>query len=308
MSVHSEPQQLWSQDPFSVSKVVLESRNSLTGAELGEGVIYLRSPRQLIQQISAAEITGQGTPEIVHPSPSGPRPRYIWNPGEMVDLVNVGRTPIDLLHVGFSDRSARQEIPLRDFSLFVSYFLNGDWHDDFKESVRDDIQLIGGLARRLASGQPPTKTQIDKARYAREDLEFKVRWFLRASRRSPRPRGPAVAHSYAFDMGSAFGLLTGKEKTPDEQNGLIGVTVHTRTSAGGEDPNWRVHADPRAHQGESGWRKTFVRLSTPTTRYLPVCRYWLWAEKELEKIKSGGIVIEVGIDDDKPLIVDLVVS
>lgn len=308
-----DAESLWDYDPFLVKKVVLDSKTSLAGAELGEGVIYLRSPQNLIQQITPIDIGTRAGREITSPYTDilpiftiAPQPRFLWNPGDLVDLFNVGNTPIDLLHVGFKLPLEHWEIPRREFSLVVSNFLNGHWDQEFKAAVQDDLQLIGQIGPGFLSGLHPSPEQVRRADDARHDLNTKVRWFLKTEGgRKPflkdYPVGPADYLSVVNKLGP-LQLLTGKASIPKPQNGEVSVTVHTKDPVGKDSPNWRVLADPMAYKGEGTHTRAFGRLSTPTDRNLKVGDYWFWAEKG--EVVAGGLKYNVEGDDT----IDLVVS
>lgn len=285
-----DPESLWDYDPFLVRKFVLDRKSSLAGSELGEGVLYLRSPKNLIQQISSIDIgTEAGAESTVRDSDPlrnftiAPKPRFLWNPGDLVDLRNAGNIPIDLVHVGFKEPAAHWEIPRREFSLVVSHFLNGDWDQEFKTSVQDDLQLIGQIGLGPLSGLHPSPEQVRRAGDARHDLNTKVRWFLKTDGGRNRlqkdlPLLPADYFSVVNRMGP-LDLLTGRATIPKPQNGEVNVTVHTKDSTGKDSPNWRILADPMAYKGDGTHTRAFGRLSTPTARNMRVGDYWFWAER-----------------------------
>jgi hypothetical protein len=288
MSFEYKPKLLWTNDYFDIRKVILDSNTSLSGADLGEGVIYVRSPQHLIRRISSSVDIGTEAsrdlllpePEIFLPEPeSSPvfdfHPNYVWNPGGLVNLVNASRSPLVISHVGFKSPPEHKLISGRDFSLIVSNFLNGDWAKDFKASVQEDIQLMGNLAPGLLAGSAPSAKQLRIAEYARRDLNTKVRWYLNAKPGQPGDQ-KLILTMHKF---SPFDLLTGRVTSPDPKDGQVEVTVRTKHS-GKDSFDWRVLADPMAYKGEGTRTLLFPRLSTPTERKLTVGDYWFWAKKD----------------------------
>jgi hypothetical protein len=306
-----DPESLWDYDPFVIRKVVLDSKTSLAGAELGEGVIYLRSPRNLVQQISPIDIgtqAGREFPSLHLDIPNftiAPQPRFLWNPGSVVDLVNPSKTPINLLHIGFKEPRAHWDVSRREFSLVISNFLNGDWDQEFKAAVQDDLQSIGHIGPGLLSGLHPSPEQVRRADDARHDLNTKVRWFLKTEgghhRRSKDHPMRAVDYLAVVNKLGPFELLTGKVTIPKPQNGEVTVTVHTKNPSGKDSSNWRVLADPMAYKGDGTHTRAFGRLSTPTDRNLKVGDYWFWAEKGA--VVSGGLKFSIEGDDTLDLVV-----
>jgi hypothetical protein len=153
MSYEYERKILWTSNYFDVRKVVLGSDASLAGGDLGEGVIYVRSPQHLVRRISSTVDVGTqasgdlllSEPEIFPPTPEiSPvfdlQPNYVWNPGSLIDLVNTSRSPLVIFHVGFKGPPAHKLISGRSFSLIVSNFLNGPWEKNFKASVQWGIR------------------------------------------------------------------------------------------------------------------------------------------------------------------------
>jgi hypothetical protein len=300
MSLEYESKLLWTNDYFDVRKLVLDSNTPLAGADLGEGVIYVRSPQHLIRRISSS--VGIGTqasgdlllsvPEIFLPEPEiSPvfdlDPNYVWNPGALINLVNTSRSPLVIFHVGFKGPRAHKLISGRDFSLIVSNFLNGDWEKDFKASVQEDIQLMGNLAPGLVVGSEPSAKQLRIAEYARGDLNTKVRWYLNAKQPGQLGDQELILTIRSFNP---FDLLTGRATSPNPRDGKVDVTVRTKHS-GKDSPHWRVLADPMAYKGEGTRTLPFPRLSTPTDRELRVGDYWFWAEKD--GIVSKGLKYSV---------------
>jgi hypothetical protein len=310
MSFKYEPKLLWTHDHFDVRKFVLDSNSSLAGANLGEGVIYVRSPEHLIRRISSTVDIGPRAsrdlqlpePEIFLPAPRiSPAfdldPNYVWNPGDLVNLVNTGRSRLEIFHVGFKGPPAHKLISGRVFSLVVSNFLNGDWEKDFKASVQEDLQLMGNLAPGLEFGSEPSAEQLRIAEYARRDLNTKVRWYLNANQTGQFGGQKLIL---AMSKLNLFDHLTGKATSSNPSGPKVNVTVHTRHS-GQDSPGWRVLADPLGSQGKGTHMRRFPRLSTPTDRELNVGDFWFWAEKD--GIVSGGL--EYGIEG--PVVLDLVV-
>jgi hypothetical protein len=289
MSFKYEPKLLWTNNYFDVRKVVLDSNTSLAGADLGEGVIYVRSPQYLIRRISSTVDIGTqasgdfllSEPGIFLPEPEiSPvfdlHPNYVWNPGDLINLVNTGRSRLEIFHVGFKGPRAHKLISGRDFSLIVSNFLNGDWEKDFKASVQEDIQLMGSLAPGIVVGNEPSAKQLRIAEYARRDLNTKVRWYLNANQPGQLGDQKLILTMRSF---SPFDFLTGRTTSPKPRDGQVEVTVRTKHT-GNDSPDWRVLADPMAYKGEGTRTWPFPRLSTPTSRKLRVGDYWFWAEKD----------------------------
>ncbi len=310
MSLEYKPKLLWANNYFDVRKVVLGSNTSLAGADLGEGVIYVRSPQHLVRRISStvdigAQASGDllfSEPEIFLPEPEiSPifdlHPNYVWSPGDLINLVNTSRSPLVILHVGFKGPPAHKLISGRDFSLIVSNFLNGDWERDFKASVQEDIQLMGNLAPGLVVGSEPSAKQLRVAEYARRDLNTKVRWYLNANQTGQLGDQKLILTKSSF---KPFDLLTGRATSLNPKDGKVKVTVRTKHS-GKDSRDWRVLADPMAYIGEGTRTLSFPRLSTPTDSRLQAGDYWFWAEKD--GILSKGLKYSIEGSDTLDLTV-----
>jgi hypothetical protein len=220
----------------------------------------------------------------------------------MVDLVNAGLTPLDLLHVGFKESSESPAVSRREFSLVISNFLNGYWDQEFKADVLDDLLLIGQVAPGLKVGVLPDLDQIRRADAARHDLNTKVLWFLKSMDERDPLLKPRIHAFSLLDKFGALPFLTGSADLPTPRSGGAQVTVNTKDRGGKPFPNWRVMADPMGHRGDGTHTRPFGRLSTPTDRNLSIGDYWFWAEKD--GVVSGGLRYSIVGDD----ILDLVVS
>ncbi len=124
------------------------------------------------------------------------------------------------------------------------------WPTEFSKSVHYDQEAFIAFARRVKDGQRISGQDATRATNAIEDLELKSAWVKQPGISSP--------------------MVTGTVNTVDETHGK-GV------------PGCEVWYVPYAWQDDPSRNERFDKLSTPTTKLLPVGRFLMWTRKSAKE-------------------------
>jgi hypothetical protein len=280
---------LWSNGSFTIERGLLEAKSSVSGMDLGQGMICYPTRCNVRQQVTI------GTePAEVPTYPIRGSLRYLWNPGYDTRIHNESRRPAEFFRVVYQPEPAGT-LPEHFAAAATGYLLHGERPQAFKAAVELDLRAIGELATPFTLGQEPTGDYILSAARAREDLEFKLAWFYAATAAAASLENPlfvpAKAELYrAYLPSSPFkfmpfrslfdGLLSGVTAT-GESSGLIKVTVNTKGVGGTTAiPGCEVCYNPYARgDSRNSWTSCFNQLSTPTTDSLAIGIYSMWAER-----------------------------
>lgn len=270
---------VWNGRNFSVTKGILGANDTLSSRILGSGsIVVVPGTGRVSHRISGSVIASE--PVI---SQTGPNSRILWTQGDITEIVNNALKPVDLFRISMQygpDLTSRSD----ELTLAGIDFLHGDWDDQFKASVRVDLDTIGVLGERLAQGSAPMSDEVQRAEWAREDLETKLSWYASTRNKISAP-GPTIQISdtttFSNFGGFAFRLpgFPPAGAAPTTSKGTVNVTVNTKDSGGALSSSWRVWTDLYAHGPFQTTAIQFPLLSTPTTDWLSVGRFWMWAEK-----------------------------
>jgi hypothetical protein len=298
---------IWNEKNFDVGKAVLGGNSTVPAAQVGAGVIYVPGLGKVHHRIQGSVIPDGPILHITDPGS-----RLMWNGGIYTELFNEDPDPADLFRIHLKFAPEIQNL-LPDIPLAATHLLHGDWPDEFKASVQADIECIGVLGEQLNAGTTPAAEDLERAEWAREDLEFKLKWYAGSGKSESTflnyggplaIRMPALLdHAGIRIPGVTIGLPA---VHPAVSTAVINVTVETKDPGGVPSPGWRVFANAFAY-GKTlcGKTKAFGKLSTPTSEVLSVGRYWMWAQKGTLAAPSlafsiGGSGGSYSIDVDVP--------
>lgn len=280
---------VWNDENFAVQKGVIKARTTLSGAELGPGIIYYPISANLTHRIAGSLDIEES---VVIP---GGDLSCLWNPGGETEIVNRSAHPKDIFRVAIKyDAALMEELPEEDIGLATTILLHGGMAEAFKSSVKADLEAIRLLVQ---SGRSPTPSQEDivRASIAKQDLELKLWWFSKEMRRLKTTL-------------SAFWIPSlGKTTAAAPPMGLIDVTANTRDANSVMDVNGCVVWSNYSGYGSNTANAiSFPKLSTPTTQALPVSIVNMWAEKGGKTGKQRQISIGRGGTSPNSQSVDLV--
>jgi hypothetical protein len=304
-------EKVWNDRDFYVHKGVLEPQGTLPGEELGNGMVYYSGTHKVKHQVPGSIIierpvlreTGRGV-------------RCLWNEGQLTEIVNAGKNPTHLFRVGLNVNPKLEGLLPQHVAVVTGQMLRRKWPPAFEASLNRDLDTIGLLAQRYATGSTPSARDLARAKLAKEDLEFKVKWFATGSSKAGRSAtngwgAPASSKSETqfYSVYNVTGPGGGgpgtSPSTPALLHAIVQVTVNTKDSVGAKASGYRVFANTYFSKDDVGEAQPFSELSTPTSEPLAVGRYWLWAEKET--LKSQPIAIPIGTGNRRAQTVDLVV-
>ena len=252
-------QSLWDDENFNVQTGVIPGRVTFSGADLGPGIIYYPDHVSLDHHLA-------GTIETVR-SRRSPLAglNFLWNTGSETEIFNPHEESSPFVRVALKPSpQLAAEIPPEFLGLASAALLQEDWAEPFKDSVRDDLDLIRAFIEPLSPGQAPDPESLERATLAKQDLDLKLLWSAGEYSR----RG-------AFTLG--YGTKRLASATP--ANGLINVTAHTVDAAKNPVQACEVRYVTVINSSNPGLYKTFSRFSTPTSESLSVGNYKMWAEK-----------------------------
>src|SRR5438128_8863147 len=127
-------------DYFTIQPGVLPGRSRFSGADLGPGIIYYPSDLNLDFHLagSAASIP------VRQPLPAGLS--ALWNAGSETVIFNHEAEPSEFVRVALKpSASLMAEIPEQFIGPAYASLLQADWDQPFKESVRNDLDIIGAI-------------------------------------------------------------------------------------------------------------------------------------------------------------------
>ncbi len=271
----------WSDENFAVQKGVIAGGTTLSAADLGRGIIYHPVDAHLTYRLP-------GHIETVISSRVG-NAECLYNPGTDAEIINHSAGPADIFRVTLKHpKRLDEELPEDYIGGATSMLLQGDWSDDFKASLRLDLEAI----HRLVSGgfaSEPSPDDVLLASLAKEDLELKLSWlssWLRHEANLTRfgnwldyymPLTEYLAPLMNFSLKNFnLGSLIGARASPP---GKITVTVTTKNQSGQEVSGCIVWANYRGYQNNTANALAFSNPSSPTTDDLTVAIYNMWAEK-----------------------------
>jgi hypothetical protein len=249
---------LWSDENFTVQKGVVTGKTTLSGSDLGQGIIYYPVSANLNHRIA-------GSIHVEYPAIASGGLSSLWNPGLEAEIENRNDSPTDIFRVAIKySPQLVEDLTEEQIGLATRLLLHGDWAEAFKSSVKVDLDAIRLLVPRFGG---PTREDILRAAIAKQDLELKLAWFSSETVR-------LGTTFYAFQIGSL-------SKVPGTgPPGLITVTVNTKDPTTSSLVNGCVVWANLALYGHSTANAvSFPCLSTPTADSLPVAIHNMWAEK-----------------------------
>jgi len=252
---------LWDDENFTVQSGVIPRQASLSGGDLGPGIIYYPVDVGLTHRFA-------GTVETL-PSASSAGLNFLWNTGNDTEIFNPHQSSSTFFRVALkpSPRLAA-ELPEDFVGLASAALLLDNWAEPFKKSVREDIDAIHALIKPLQSGETPDPESREVAILAKQDLDVKLLWSAREYiRRS------------LFTLG--YRTTTLAAATP--ATGLINVIVNTKDRANTDVSGCQVRYVTRINHRKPGSYQSFSNFSTPTSEHLGVGNYDMWAEKAQKK-------------------------
>jgi hypothetical protein len=274
-------ERLWDDNNFVVQAGILPGRPSFSGDELGPGIIYYPSDVDL-----GYRHAGITEPDAL-PRISSTGMDFLWNAGSGTEILNPRETSGRIVRVSLKPSPQLEKVlPERFFGLASAALLQDDWDALFKDSVRDDLEMIGAFVERLGFGRSETPGSFEDALLAKQDLDLKLLWSAGQYRlQGLFNRGPPL-----------IGLAAATTAT-----GLIDVTANTMDAAKTPVPACEVKYVKEIKKNDPAFYKSFSRFSTPTSQSLPVGNYEMWAEK------SGQVATrrKIAVSGPSPQLVDL---
>jgi hypothetical protein len=281
---------VWHDENFAVQKGVIKARTTISGADIGPGIIYYPISANLTHRIA-------GSLDIVESLviPGG-NLSCLWNAGGETEIVNLSAHPKDIFRVAIRyDAELMAELPEEDIGLATTIFLHGDMAEAFKSSLKVDLEAIRLLVPESGGSPKPSQEDIVRASIAKQDLELKLWWFSKEMRR--------LRTSLSAFRAPGFGNALGALPPP----GLIDVNVNTKDACTGMDVNGCVVWFNYSGYGSNTANAiSFLKLSTPTTHKLSVSIVNMWAEKGGKTGKQRQISIGRGGTSPNSQSVDLV--
>ncbi|MFZ0758492.1 MAG: hypothetical protein WAM69_00970 [Candidatus Sulfotelmatobacter sp.] len=250
---------LWDDENFSVQSGVIPGQARFSGADLGPGIIYYPVHVNLTHRLAG---TIQPIPS---PHPSSGQRNFLWNTGTDTEIFNPHESSSRFVRVALKPSpQLAAELPQDFLGLASAALLQDDWAQPFKDSVRDDLDVIHAFIEPLNSGQTPGPESLERAILAKQDLDLKLLWSARE-----------YGHRGLFTPG--YRTTTLAAATP--ATGMINVIVYTKDRANTDVSGCVVWYVTRINHSKPGSYKSFSRFSTPTSEYLYVSNYEMWAEK-----------------------------
>jgi hypothetical protein len=274
---------VWHDENFRVRKGILPADTTFSGFELGRGVIYYTGAGRVMHRL-----LDEATETNAVVGETGHEMRCLWNSGSLMQVMNPSHEPLRFVQIQLNYKPIVRAVSLSEDATAVAmaHLLHGQWPAPFKSSVTADVDAIESLARRFVD--PPSTSHaedLSRAVLAKEDLEFKLAWFAAAIRELSR--SPSSLEAGYGDhrqlLIRRFGLPffhSGDEVRTDPPLGMVKVIVNTKDADGPTDVSgYEVWSSYFADQDNPKRADRFPRLSTPTTRLLPVGHYAMWARR-----------------------------
>jgi hypothetical protein len=250
---------VWDDENFTIQVGDIPARAELSGAEVGPGIIYYPIRFGLTHRV------GGDIQSVTSPGPCSTELSFLWNTGPETQIFNPHASSSRFVRVALKPSSRlAAELPADFFGLASAALLQDNWDDQFKDSVREDLDAIADFIEPLRSGRDPDPQSRERAILAKQDLDLKLFWSAREYRR----RG-------IFSLGYHVTALAAA--TP--AGGSIKVTVHTKDAANTPVSPCIVWYVTRINHNRPGSYKSFSQFSTPTSEYLGVANYDMWAER-----------------------------
>ena len=250
---------LWDDENFTVQMGHIPGRASISGAELGTGIVYYPIDTELSHRVVGS------LEEIPSARSSFGGLNLLWNTGLDSEIFNPLKSSSRFIRVGLKPSpELTAELPEPYFGPASAALLQDEWDNRFKESVRDDLEVIHGFVEPLRSGHTPSPEFRERATLAKEDLDLKLLW----SAREYNSLG-------LFTSGHRF--ITLAAATP--ATGLINVTVHTKDTANAAMSGCLVWYVSLIKRSKPGFYRSFSKFSTPTSEQMAVGNYDMWTEK-----------------------------
>jgi hypothetical protein len=278
MTRNFELEPFWNDENFAVQRGVIGGSTTLSGADLGRGIIYHPVDAHLTYRLP-------GDIETVISSPVG-NLACLYNPGTDAEIINRSVSPTNVFWVTLKyPEQLVHELPEDYIGRATSILLQGDWSDNFKASVQMDLEAIHRLVP-TGFASEPSSDDILLASMAKEDLELKLSWFSSWLRYQepllnlgdqPGEHANFTQHVTPL-INFGFRRFTGPT-TAASPPGKITVTVTTKDQAGQEVGGCIVWANYRGYQNNTANALAFSNPSSPTTDDLTVAIYNMWAEK-----------------------------
>jgi hypothetical protein len=259
---------LWDDDNFTVQAGIIPGQVTLSGADLGTGIIYYPVQISLIHRFGGNVTSSRATSSDLS---------FLWNTGFESQIFNPSEKSSRFIRVALKPSpQLAAELPQEFGGLVSAALLEDDWAKPFKDSVQEDLDAIGAFIAPLRSGETPDPESRRRAILAKQDLDLKLLWSAGEYRR----RG-------IFKMG--YRSINLAATTP--ATGLVNVTVHTKDGANTAVSGCVVWYVSRINHGKPGLYKSFSQFSTPTSEHLAVGNYDMWTEKGANQGSKRAISI-----------------
>jgi hypothetical protein len=211
---------LWDDENFIVRSGVIPGRASLSGADLEPCIVYYQVDARLTHRLGGA---------IEDVPSSGPRPgelNFLWNTGPDTEIFNPRDSSSRFVCVALKPSpQLAAELPQDFLGLASAALLQDEWAEPFKDSVRDDLDVINAFIEPLRSGHPPAPESRERAILAKQDLDLKLLWSAREyGRRGLFDRGYRTIALAAATP--ATGMINVIANTKDPRNCLQRPTKH----------------------------------------------------------------------------------
>jgi len=250
---------LWDDENFTVRSGVIPGRATLSGADLEPCIVYYRVDTRLTHRLA-------GTIEkVLSSGPDSTGLNFLWNTGPDTEIFNPRDSSSRFVCVALKPSpQLAAELPQDFLGLTSAALLQDKWAEPFKDSVRDDLDVINDFIEPLRSGHLPGPESRQRAILAKQDLDLKLLWSAREYGRLG-----VFTHGYRTTALAAA--------TPS--TGMINVIVNTKDHSNTAVSGCIVWYVTRINRSKPGSYKSFSLFSTPTSEQLAVGNYDMWAEK-----------------------------
>jgi hypothetical protein len=250
---------LWEDDNFSIETGIISGRTTLSGADIGPGLIYYPVSTNLTHRLAGTIQT------IKLKKRSVPGLNLLWNTGPESEIFNPDESSSPFVRVALKPSSQVQaELPQGAMGLASAALVQEDWDERFKKSVLEDLDVIHAFVEPLHSGQNPGIEIQERAILAKQDLDVKLLWSAREYKRFGN-----------FNLGYRSTVLAAVTLA----TGMINVTVNTMDSTNTAVSGCVVWYVTRINHTKPASYKSFSKFSTPTSEHLAVGNYDMWTEK-----------------------------
>lgn len=253
-------QSLWDDENFTIETGIIPGRPRLSGAELGSGIIYYPGEANVYHRLA------ETIARVPTRRPSVAGLNVLWNAGSATEILNPDERPSEFVRVALKPSApVAAELPEQFLGVAYATLLQADWVQPLKESVRDDLDVIGAFVEPLRHGQrAAAESFVERAVLAKEDLDLKLFWCAGQYRR----------HG-VFTLGNPATMLAVAATT-----GMINVSANTVDTATNPVHGCGVWYVAYLNKDNNALYNSFGQLSTPTSESLTVGNYHMWAEKD----------------------------